>query len=54
MNRSEHESTNSGDRIAAYIAAYKVPLGVFVLDALPRTDTGKLRKDLLAARLPAL
>lgn len=50
MNRSEHESTNSGDRIAAD----KVPLGVFVLDALPRTDTGKLRKDLLAARLPAL
>ena len=36
------------------LAAYKAPRAVFVLDTLPKTDTGKVRKDELTARLPSL
>ena len=38
---------------AGRLAAYKRPKQYVVLDALPRTSTGKLQRNLIPARLPA-
>ncbi len=35
------------------LAAFKVPGHWLIIDAIPRTDTGKVRKDVLAARFPS-
>ena len=36
------------------LAPYKVPRSVFFIDDLPKNSVGKVRKDVLAQRLPRL
>jgi acyl-CoA synthetase (AMP-forming)/AMP-acid ligase II len=41
------------DYAAGHLAAYKRPKQYVVLDALPRTATGKLQRNLIPGRVPA-
>jgi acyl-CoA synthetase (AMP-forming)/AMP-acid ligase II len=37
---------------ARYLAAYKLPVGIGFIDALPQTATGKIQKHVLRQQLP--
>jgi acyl-CoA synthetase (AMP-forming)/AMP-acid ligase II len=37
---------------ARYLAAYKLPVGIRFIDAMPQTATGKVQKHVLRAQLP--
>jgi acyl-CoA synthetase (AMP-forming)/AMP-acid ligase II len=44
------EGAELRDQLSAHLARYKLPREVLVVDELPRTSTGKIRKNVLRER----